>query len=237
MNNYLVSGLAIATSLALAGCGGSSNNSASTQDTDMDMTPVYEYQVTVVNLTAAQPFSPLAVVLHGSDQMLWRIGEAASDGIEMMAESGDNSVLLDAVAGLPVSAGAGIIMPGTSETVMISTEDMAMMRLTATTMLVNTNDAFAGVNSVDISALANNESMTWYLNTYDAGTEFNSETAASIPGPAGGGEGFSAIRDDVMNKISRHPGLVTQADDSMSALSPWHRFDSIVGKVTVTRMN
>ncbi|MBD1389587.1 spondin domain-containing protein [Neiella sp. HB171785] len=235
MKTYLFSSLAVASALALTACGGSSNNSSTSQGAGM--TTVYEYQITVENLTAGQPFSPLAVVLHGSDQMLWQIGEPASDGIELMAESGDNSMLLSAVSGLPATAGTGIIMPGSSEMVMISTEDMSLMRLSATTMLVNTNDAFAGINAVDLSGLAANESMSWYLNTYDAGTEFNSETAESIPGPAGGGEGFSAIRDDVMNKISRHSGLVTQADDSMSALAPWHRFDSMVGKVTVTRMN
>ncbi|MBW8191534.1 spondin domain-containing protein [Neiella marina] len=223
-----------ALTLGLTTCGGSSNNN-STAVVEEEMT--YEYQVTVENWTAAQPFSPLTIVAHSAEQSLWAIGEAASDAIEQMAEGGDNSMLLDAVADLPHVTGAGIIMPGTEESVMVEVTDAMYMQLSATTMLVNTNDAFAGINSADISGLDVDESMSWYLPVYDAGTEYNTESADDIPGPVASGEGFSEMRDDVMNKISRHPGLVTQADDSMSVLMPYHRIDTIVGKVTITRMN
>lgn len=225
----------VTSAVLLTACGGSSNNNSSA--TMADPTTSYDYQVTVYNFTAGQPFSPITVVLHSSEQSLWTLGEAASDAIELMAEAGDNSLLMEAVAELPYAAGEGVIMPGSYETVMVTVTGDMLSQLSATTMLVNTNDAFAGINSGDISSLEVDDSMSWYLPVYDAGTEYNSEMMADIPGPAAGGEGFSEMRDDVMNKISRHPGLVTQADDEMSVLMPYHRIDSTVGMVTITRIN
>jgi len=42
------------------------------------------YDVTVTNLTNAQPLSPPAVVLHGDDT-LWQIGDVASVELEALA--------------------------------------------------------------------------------------------------------------------------------------------------------
>ncbi len=61
---------------------------------------------------------------------------------------------------------------------------------TGATRLVNTNDAFTGVNAGRIGDLEVGESK-YSSQPWDAGTEGNIETAATIPGPAGGGEGFN----------------------------------------------
>ena len=77
------------------------------------------------------------------------------------------------------------------------------------------------------------------LNVYDSGTEADSETAATIPGPAtmGQGEGFNVARDDRADQVTMHPGVVTQ-DDGLpdSVLDSTHRFDNLVAKVTVKRV-
>jgi len=71
---------------------------------------------------------------------------------------------------------------------------------------------------------------------YDAGTEANSETAATIPGPAAGGEGYNSTRDD-RDTVGGHPGVIS-ADDGLtgSALDASHRFDNPVARITITRL-
>ncbi|RCU50840.1 hypothetical protein EZV61_06795 [Corallincola luteus] len=193
------------------------------------------YEVEVVNLTANQPLSPVAALVHNETIQAWSLGDAALVPLEVMAESGDNSQLL-AIEGLWASAsGAGVIMPGASEMMVLSFEEGIDLNLTLATMLVNTNDAFTGVNGWGLEQLAVGDSWSTTTMAYDAGTEANSETAATVPGPAGGGEGYAATRDDI-DRVYVHAGVVT-ADDGLtdSALNFSHRFDNPVMKVTITR--
>lgn len=226
---------AIVASTLLVGCG-SDNNTPSPAPTPAPApTPTtYEYDVQVINLTNAQPLSPVAAVLHATGN-LWTFGEPASEALEKMAEGGDNSDILawaDALANVTTDAPVG---PGATVTFSVSTQDETAMKLSLATMLVNTNDAFSGLNSVDLSGLMQGDSKTWSLAAYDAGTEANSEAAGTIPGPADQGEGFNAERNDI-DKVVRHAGVVSQHDGlSTSVLTEAHRFDNPVMRVTVTR--
>jgi hypothetical protein len=194
----------------------------------------YSYTVTVTNLTYAQPLSPLAVILHGNSTM-WSIGEASSPALEVLAEGGDNTDFLADAAALATGTSEGVILPGTASTVEINTTDRMATNFTAATMLVNTNDAFSGLTGIDISNMAINDKKSWNLNVYDAGTELNSEAAGTIPGPADGGTGYDATRDDV-NFIGYHSGVVSQDDGlSSSVLTQAHRFDNPALKLTITR--
>lgn len=199
---------------------------------------VLEYEVIVYNDTAEQPFSPILVALHNSDISLWSVGSDASSALENMAEGGSNTELLALFKGYDVAvSGSSAIAPGRNELLTISANQSHATQLSFSSMLVNTNDAFSGLNAVDISNLEVGVSMTYNLPVYDAGTEANSEAAGSIPGPADGGEGYNVVRDDVMNKVTRHPGLVTQADDAASVLLPEHRISGNVGRLVITRIN
>lgn len=226
---------ALVASALLVGCGSDNDTPTTTPVPTPTPTPTtYEYDVQVINLTNAQPLSPVAVVLH-AEGYLWANGEAASEAIEKMAEGGDNSDILawsDALANASTEAPVG---PGATAMISISTQEETAMKLSLATMLVNTNDAFSGLNSVDLSGLMQGESKTWSLAAYDAGTEANSEAAGTIPGPADGGEGFNAERNDI-NKVVRHAGVVSQHDGLVtSVLTEAHRFDNPVIRVTVTR--
>ncbi len=214
---------------ALSGCGDDDNNNAAVSMTD--------YEVRVLNLTHAQPLSPLAVLVHDAGYHGWTIGEAASASLEVLAEGGDNSSFIASATGVQASgSGAGVVLPGNSESVTISVSGAAMY-LTSATMLVNTNDAFAGVTGIDLSNLAIGDQQMLYLPVYDAGTEGNGEMAGTIPGPADGGEGFNAVRDDV-NFVARHPGVVSHQDGyAESVLEAAHKFDAPVAMLTVTRLN
>jgi hypothetical protein len=194
----------------------------------------YSYTVTVTNLSYAQPLSPLAVILHG-DSKMWMVGDAASVALEKLAEGGDNTDFLADSNALAQNSGDGVILPGSMGTVNVSTTDRMATNFTAATMLVNTNDAFSGLTGIDISTMAVDDTKSWNLNVYDAGTELNSEAVGTIPGPADGGAGFDEARDDV-DFVGYHSGVVSQDDGlSSSVLTQAHRFDNPAIKLTIKR--
>ncbi len=202
------------------------------------------FEVTVTNLTNAQPLSPVGVIAHSDGYSVFAVGTPATVGLEELAEGGDNSALLaeaDADAAvLTTATGAGPIGPAGSETIMFEVleSDVASLRVSTSTMLVNTNDAITMLNALDVSGLAAGDSMTVRTIAYDAGTEANSEEAIHIPGPAGGGEGFNAARDDAFDRVAMHTGVVGQDDGfATSDLDNQHRFDNPVAQVRVERIN
>ena len=239
--------MAILSASLLSACGGSSND-----DNDVvadngsgngngNGTEMMTYDITVTNLTSNQPLSPLAAQLHSSEYSAWKVGAAASENLEMLAEGGDNSALLNAQSSYVYSAvsGVGAIGPGVGGMLTIEADINAEMssdlKLTLVSMLVNTNDAFIGKTGVDLSDLAVGETVKHYLPIYDAGTEGNSELQGTIPGPADGGEGFNMARDDV-DYVARHPGVVgSDQGYSESVLNSTHGFDSPAAVLTIIR--
>lgn len=130
-----------------------------------------------------------------------------------------------------------MILPGASESIEIAIDDNDSALISVATMLVNTNDAFTGLNAVSLAGLEVGESMSFRAGTYDSGTEANSEAAGTMPGPADlGGEGFNALRDDV-DFVSMHPGIVSQQDGlSTSVLTKQHGFDNPTAKISISRV-
>ncbi len=221
--------------LALAGSLAACHNN----DDSSDPTPTpetYAFDISVTNLSNAQPFSPPAAILHGDDVKLWQVGEAASVALEHLAEGGDASEILTAHAAHPQAIAGGALPPGASTTLSLSTTETETLTLSVATMLVNTNDAITGLTGLNLSAMQPGDSRVYFTSALDAGTESNSETAATIPGPAGGGEGFNATRDDVTAVLTYHGGIVGNDDGKAdSALNADHRFDNPVMRITITR--
>ena len=174
-------------------------------------TPVveYEFMVTTTNLTHGQPMSPIGIALHTSGQ-LFTLGEEASAELETLAEGGDNSGLLGLEVVNASTSTEMPLPPGASVDQMITTDSLEGQKLSLISMMVNTNDGFTGLNSLDVSSMAVGDTMSYTTVAYDAGTEANSEAEGSIPGPADSGEGFNAARDDVINLVARHPGCCWQ---------------------------
>ncbi|NHH90966.1 spondin domain-containing protein [Pseudoalteromonas sp. MB47] len=223
----------LALSAGLAACGDSDNNEVEVTDPVMPVMS-YEFTVQVTNLTNAQPLSSIAAIAH-SEGMLWQIGEPASAALELMAEGGDNSELLATDFAMASSSAESPLPPGEQVTLMLSTEQLDSLKISLATMLVNTNDAFTGLNAIDVSSLAVNESLSRTSFAYDAGTEANSEALGTIPGPADSGEGYNEMRDDI-NRVAMHPGVVSQDDGlTNSVLTSQHKFDNPVARITITR--
>lgn len=215
------------------------------------------YTVQITNLTYSQPFAPAAVILHEPGFNAFEEGEPASMGIEIMAEGGDPSMVIteamDSTDFLDAQNSGGILGPrsmGEELTLVVPELDADALRLTVTTMLVNTNDGFTGLNAANVSNMAIGDSKTFMTVTWDAGTEANTETAATMPGPAagaagGGGEaaGYDVVRDDLADAVRLHQGVVTSANAndpsreglSTSVLTEAHRFDFPTSRVVITR--
>lgn len=216
-----------------SGCNNSDNN-------DNGFVPpppptVFQYQITVSNITNAQPLSPIAVLLHDTGE-IWQLGQPASIMLENLAESGDNSQVLASDFAVSNATNGEVLLPGVQTELMISTTDTTATYLSLATMLVNTNDAFTGLSRIDIANLAVNQMLDFRVAVYDAGTEGNSELTGTIPGPADGGEGFNEARDDV-DYVARHPGVVSANDGlANSILNNQHKFDNPAMSVKIVRL-
>ena len=241
----MASSMAPPSSAPASSMAGLSSVMPSTAASSMAAMVTMKYSVTITNLTAGQPLSPVGYILHKPSYSAFSLGMSASPGLEKLAEGGDASDLLTEAAATGntyMSAkGSSAIMPGTYQTLTISQELMASysdnLHLTLLTMPVNTNDGFTGLNGVNIGRIGIGESMTYNTTVYDAGTEMNSETITSVPGPAAGGEGFNSLRDDIADQVTMHPGVVTMDDGKVdSALTQLHRWDNPVTRITITRL-
>ncbi|UTW48413.1 spondin domain-containing protein [Bacterioplanoides sp. SCSIO 12839] len=203
-----------------------------------------QLQISLTNLTAGQPQTPAAVIVHRSGYLAFDEGEAASVELEDLAESGSPQALLTAAgtndAVLKTYAGPAVVAPGGNRTFTMTIDGVSStegLYLTGLTMLANTNDAFTGVNNVSLGNMAVGDSMRWNGPVWDAGTEANTETAATMPGPAAGGEGTNAARDDILNKVTFHQGVITSDQGlATSALNNSHRFDQPAVAIRVTRL-
>jgi len=217
--------LSLGVAALLIGCGSDDNNGQSA------LVPA-DFEVSITNMTNFQPLSPVGVIIDNKGE-LFEVGSSASAALEKLAEGGDNSELL--ANGIRSVSTDGPVLPGQTAVLTIR-KPFGEFSLSAFSMLVNTNDAFTGVNAQELEGMKVGESITLNTNAYDAGTEANSEAAGTIPGPADGGEGFNAQRDDV-DIVRMHSGVVTKDDGlSTSVLTQEAKFDNPVMRVVIKRI-
>ncbi len=143
-----------------------------------------DYEITITNLTRDQQFTPILAVTHNEGVRLFELGAPASEELEILAESGDITPLMTALRGrdgvLDIAASAGLLPPGESVTLQVRAGGN-MRHFSLASMLIPTNDAFFAVNGSPLPR--GRRLLTIDSPVYDAGTERNDETCASIPGP------------------------------------------------------
>ena len=230
--------------MLLQACGSSSNSNPPPPPPPPPPPAMASFDVSVTNLTGAQPLSPVAVIAHQDGYAVFVVGVSATVGLEELAEGGDNTALLseaDADANVVATAsGAAPIGPAGSETINIEVleTDLPDLLISVSTMLVNTNDAISGINGVAVGDMAVGDVVSLRAIAYDSGTEANTELAGEIPGPAGGGEGFNAARNDRVDMVAMHSGVISQDDGlATSDLTGQHRFDNPVSQIRIERIN
>jgi hypothetical protein len=191
------------------------------------------FEVTFTDLTSGQPLTPAVAATHRGKNELFRVGRAASFGLKEIAENGNNapmltrlasdddvSDLVEAPGGPLVPAGSpGDAMFGQSTTFTIEAERGARF-LSLAAMLICTNDGFTGVSGLRLPKRVG-DSVTVLTNSYDAGTEINTEDFADIVPPCQGlvgvssGEAGTGISNPALAEggvIHMHPGIAGIAD-------------------------
>lgn len=155
------------------------------------------YEVTITNLSKASQFTPILAATHRPSLAMFKVGEAPSAGLALMAEDGAVSLLeteltatggvLDTANSADVLGSPPLLFAGKSVKLRLTT-DGRRARLSMAAMILPTNDSFMALNSVE---LPDNGTVMYTAVGYDAGSEPNDEWCANIPGPTCGGAGAS----------------------------------------------
>ena len=142
------------------------------------------YEVKITNLTTRQSFTPILAATHTSSATIFLPGTSASSQLQELAEEGAVGPLTSLLNSMPaavmdVVSSSGLTTPGVTTALSVRGGE-TFDRVSLAAMLIPTNDAFVGLDT----ALPNGSApKVAYAYAYDAGTEQNDETCASIPGP------------------------------------------------------
>lgn len=207
------------------------------------------YKVTVTNLTPGQPITPPLLVTHNEDVSIFKVGEESSIELAQLAENGNLEPLVEKLSGMAgvsqVVTGNAPLVPANdpgetglayTETFMISAEPRSR-QLSFVSMLVCTNDGFAGIDTVWLP----HNTKTIYAKAYDARSEINTEDFANLVPPCqeaigvssgdeGTGTSDPSISEDGI--VIPHPGIAGIADLIPSV----HEWSDPVVKIEIERM-
>lgn len=197
---------------------------------------VRTYQITVENLTDGQLLTPTVFATHANGQGIFDEGDAASDGLQQLAENGGVPVLVDELAGshgvgTVAVVGRAPIAPGAIAKVDVVVSDR-YRRASLAGMLICTNDGFGGVDSLRLPKWVGEETEV-YGSAYDAGTETNTELYVDLVPPCDGAGG-SGASDPLLAEdgvVHFHGGIIGGFDLDPAV----HGWDGSVIKVTIER--
>ncbi len=161
------------------------------------------YKVTVTNLTPGQPLTPPLLVTHSKDVGIFTVGEEASNELSQLAENGNFEPLVEKLSGMEgvghIVTGEAPLVPANdpgetglaySETFIISA-DAGARYLSFASMLVCTNDGFAGVDTIWLPY----HKKVVYAEAFDTRTEMNTEDFANMVPPCQGAIGIRSGED------------------------------------------
>ncbi len=209
-----------------------------------------DFNVRIINLTNGIFYTPFLVAAHPAGTSIFTVGQPASANLQAMAEGGDISGLVSDLDGLGATIAenpaGGLLAPASETSVDLNTDGTSNELLTIVSMLLPTNDAFAGLNAVPIPT----EPGTYVFDVpaYDAGTEANDEllTGGGAPGAPGmpadpggltGTGGTGAAMVDANTNVHIHRGALGDVDATGGTSdldSTVHRWLNPVIRVVVT---
>jgi hypothetical protein len=190
-----------------------------------------KYKITITNLTPGQPLAPVLAASHRPGISFFKVGEAPSDELAMLAEAGDGNPMAAKLLGMHGVTDAqvstmGLTFPGTSTTMMI-TAKREKDHVSVGAMLGATNDAFFAIKDVPLPK--GHRTVTYMADAYDAGSETNDELKSTVAGL--GGEGYSPM-DDGEGFVHIHSGIHGIGDADPAVLD-WR---NPVAKIVIKRM-
>ena len=209
-----------------------------------------ELSIEIENLTNGITFTPFIIAAHSEGTHLFQSGQAANPEIQAIAEGGDISgavTLLTSInADIFENPAGGLLGPGTATAEFNLSTSTDNTQLSIASMLLPTNDGFAGLDAWTIPTEAG--TYTVYLNAYDSGTEANDEIvngggAPNTPGipvaPGGdaGTGGTGVTTTETNTTVHIHRGVLGDTDPTggnSDLDSTIHRWLNPVVKVTVT---
>jgi hypothetical protein len=243
---------ALVAGLALVGCEAAPTTPTVEPDLSMHGSGDEEdgarwYRVTVYNLTSNQPLTPPLIATHEAGMRFFNVGHPASPGIKEIAENGNLPPMAEAlmakegVSDVVIAVGdPPPLLQGGSITVEIHADGDANF-LSWISMLISTNDGFAGRNLVRLPPRIG-QVRSVYAGSYDAGTETNTEDFADMVPPCqllgatssddeGTGMSDPALAED--GRIHPHRGIQGGED-----LEPdLHGWTDPVAKVEIERIS
>jgi hypothetical protein len=176
--------------------------------------------------------SPPLIVVHTNKVDLFSVGEPANQAVADMAEDAIGATGIGLLSGNPdvsyVDQPGGPILPGQSASYEVETRANSHL-LSLVTMLVNTNDAFAGLDAVRLTG----QGSEYHALAYDAGSEVNDQLQASIPGPCCGDTGRNGT--DEFGVIAHHPGIQMGVGDLDPAVWGWPASQP-VARISIERL-
>lgn len=193
------------------------------EGTENDVVAGEIFRISITNLSPAQPMTPPVVAIHDVGTHIFQLGELAEEGVQMVAEDGNSELLVDLVtldstvsaSGIATAEEPGAFEPGETATIVLETEATDQV-LSIINMVVCTNDAFTGVDSMVLPVDDTPISQTAVY--YDAGTEVNVLDADYWVMPCGGsGEN---LHEDEGGVIAVHDGQTGTGDFDFIGTEP-----------------
>ncbi len=168
----------------------------------------HTFEITFTNISHGIVLTPPIFSVSGGKINIFRLGQPASLGLEMVAEGGATGELraeLEAQGVQDIVQTMMPVFPG--ESITVELRGNGTSRLNLASMLLPTNDGFVALNG---KRLWRRGGQVIMLRAYDAGTEANDETCGNIPGPQCGGEGYNAAGGE--GYVVPHAGIHGEAE-------------------------
>ena len=188
----------------------------------------FTFQITIRNLGRSDLTSPVYAI-HNRSARLFRLGKKASAGLAALAEDGATSQLLAearAKRGVGQASIGPRIPPRKSASFRVTTT-AKHLRLSWASMLVCSNDTFAGQTAARLPAKKVGARKIVRLRGLDGGSEQNTESERHVPCLGAHGVGPSESK-----LVRRSPGIQDIADLE-NATQGWGRF---LARVTIKRV-